>query len=147
MKKVLISFLLLLLGYETLCAQKSEVYTDGGKSINGYDAVAYFTDAKPAAGISKFVYTWNGSKWYFSSEKNLQAFKTNPKNFAPQYGGYCAYGMSQGYKAPTDPQAWTIVNGKLYLNYNKEVQKLWNGKQTIRINTADKNWPKVKNSR
>ena len=146
MQKVLISFLLILLGSETLCAQKSEVYTGGGKAINGYDAVAYFSNAKPVVGNSKFVYNWKNSKWYFSSEKNLQTFKTNPENFAPQYGGYCAYGMSEGHKAPTDPHAWTIVNGKLYLNYNKDVQKLWNGKQTVHIDMANKNWPKLKNS-
>ena len=147
MQKILKSFLLLLLVTNTLWAQTSEVYIAGGKAINGYDAVAYFTEGKPVEGTSKFVYTWNGSNWFFSSDKNWQAFKTNPQNYAPQYGGYCAYGMSEGYKAPTDPQAWTIVDGKLYLNYNKEVQKLWMRSQTRHINTADKNWPKLKNSK
>jgi YHS domain-containing protein len=145
MEKVLKSLFLLLIVSETLLAQKAEVFIADGKAINGYDAIAYFTDASAVSGSSKFVYTWNGTKWYFSSDKNLRAFKSNPQKYAPQYGGYCAYGMSEGYKAPTDPHAWTIVNDKLYLNYNKDVKKMWLGNQTQRITKADKNWPKLKN--
>ncbi|HXB44544.1 MAG TPA: YHS domain-containing (seleno)protein, partial [Puia sp.] len=69
----------------------------------------------------------------------------NPAKYAPQYGGYCAYGLTGNHKAPTEPDAWTIIDGKLYLNYNKEVQGIWNKKQKEYISTADKNWPALKN--
>jgi YHS domain-containing protein len=125
-------------------AQKSPVYIESGKAIHGYDAVAYFTKSKAIQGNDKYVYTWNGGKWYFESADNLKAFTSNPNQYAPQYGGYCAYGMANGYKAPTEKDAWTIVNGKLYLNYNKEVQKLWIDKQAEFIDKANNNWPSVK---
>jgi YHS domain-containing protein len=124
--------------------QRSPVFIQSGKAISGYDAVSYFTKSKPIQGNEKFVYSWNGAKWYFESADNLKAFSSNPDRYAPQYGGYCAYGMANGYKAPTEKDAWTIVNGKLYLNYNKEVQKLWVDKQSEFIGKADKNWPSVK---
>jgi hypothetical protein len=73
----------------------------------------------------------------------MEDFKANPEKFAPQYGGYCAYGMSKGYKAPTDPQAWTIAGDKLYLNYNKDVQQTWSKSQQEFIEKADKNWPEI----
>jgi hypothetical protein len=71
-------------------------------------------------------------------------FSKSPEKYAPQYGGYCAYGMSEGHKAPTDPNAWTIVNGKLYLNYSLDVKQKWNKNQMERIDQADKNWPQLK---
>ncbi len=107
-------------------------------AIKEYDAVAYFKQRKPVKGNKNFSYSWNGANWYFSSKQNLDSFKTSPQKFAPQFGGYCAYGMAEGHKAPTDPYAWTIVNSKLYLNYNKEVQSLWKQKQNEYIQTAEK---------
>ena len=74
----------------------------------------------------------------------MEAFKSNPAKYAPQYGGYCAYGTSEGHKAPTQPDAWSIVDGKLYLNYNKDVQSDWKKKQSELIEKANRNWPKVK---
>ena len=105
----------LLLGV-TVIAQKSATFVQSGKAIRGYDPVAYFTEGKPVQGNEKLVYEWNNANWYFSSQQNLDLFKANPEKYAPQYGGYCAYGLSNGYKAPTDADAWTIDNGKLYLN-------------------------------
>lgn len=125
-------------------AQKSETFVPSGKAIRGYDPVAYFTESKPVQGSEKLVYNWNNVDWYFSSQQNLELFKANPEKYAPQYGGYCAYGLSNGYKAPTDADAWTIDNGKLYLNYNKEVRDMWNKERKERIEKADKNWPEVK---
>jgi len=127
-----------------LSAQKSPVFTADGAAIHGYDAVAYFKDSKAVKGDSRLSFSWNGGNWYFASQKNLEAFKTNPEKYAPQYGGYCAYGLANGHKASTEPDAWMIVNGKLYLNYNKEVQQKWMGKQSAFIQTADKNWPVLK---
>ncbi len=145
MQKIFTLLTLLFVASASLSAQKSEVFNGSGKAIKGYDAVAYFTESKPRQGNTQFVYSWKGSDWHFVSARNLQIFKENPEKYAPQYGGYCAYGMAKGYKAPTEADAWTIVNGKLYLNYNKDVQKLWNVKQAEFVKTADKNWPGIKN--
>ncbi len=134
----------ILLLSSALFAQKSQVFITDNKAIKGYDAVAYFKQGKPAEGNKDFSYFWNGANWYFSSKQNLDSFKTSPQKFAPQFGGYCAYGTAEGHKAPTDPYAWTIVNNKLYLNYNKEVQSLWKQKQNEYIQAAENNWPKIK---
>ena len=128
----------------TLNAQKSEVFATDDGAIRGYDPVAYFTDNKPMKGKPEHKLEWNGQPWYFSSEKNLTVFKASPESFTPQYGGYCAFGMSRGYKATTDPHAWTISEGKLYLNYSRSVQDDWNKQRQHFIQKADQNWPTVK---
>ena len=125
-------------------AQKSPVFNPSEGAIHGYDPVAYFTESKAVKGDTKFTYTWNTATWYFASQQNLDAFKANPEKFAPQYGGYCAYGLADGHKAPTDPEAWTIVDKKLYLNYNKNVQQSWKKKTQEFIEAADKKWPLLK---
>ncbi len=127
-------------------AQKSAVFIRSDAAIGGYDPVSYFKEGKPVKGDKKFSYTWQAANWHFSSQQNLDAFKENPEKYAPQFGGYCAYGMSSGYKAPTEANAWTIVNDKLYLNYNLEVKDMWNKKQGEYIETANKNWPKIKDN-
>jgi YHS domain-containing protein len=124
-------------------AQQPEIFTTTKGAINGYDAVAYFTEGKPVEGKKEFSHTWKGAEWRFSSQQNLNVFESNPEKFAPQYGGYCAYGMSRGYKATTEPDAWTIVDNKLYLNYNTEVRSMWKQKQEEYIKIANSNWPKV----
>lgn len=136
---------LLIAGAFTLFAQKTEVFTPSNQAINGYDPVAYFTSGKPVKGDQHFTYQWKDANWLFSNKENLNAFKQNPEQYAPQYGGYCAYGMSEGHKAPTDPNAWTIVNGKLYLNYNLKVKEMWTKEQGQRIEKANMNWPQMKN--
>lgn len=126
-------------------AQKAEIFIKGGSAIRGYDPVAYFTQGKPVKGSGQFAYNWKNANWYFSSKQNLDAFVKNPEKYSPQYGGYCAYGLSKGYKATTEPDAWTIHNGKLYLNYDLDVRDEWNKSRDERIKNADKNWPGVKN--
>ena len=121
-----------------------EVFTTEEGAINGYDAVAYFNEAMPIKGNTQFRYEWNGATWYFSSAANLDIFMTDPEKYVPQYGGYCAYGTANGHKAPTQPDAWTIVDGKLYLNYNLDVLGMWRKDKTNLINEADRNWPEVK---
>src|SRR4051812_15395102 len=106
-------------------AQSSEVFKTDAGAIGGYDPVAYFKEGKPVIGLKENPVEWNGAKWYFSSKENKALFEKNPEKYAPQYGGYCAYGTADGHKAPTQPDAWTIVNDKLYLNYNKQVQTEW----------------------
>ena len=144
MKQIIILFVLATLASDSSVGQKSRVFIHSGKAIRGYDPVAYFTEGQPIEGKDKLVYHWNNASWYFSSQQNLELFKTDPEKYAPQYGGYCAFGLSNGYKAPTDASAWTIDNGKLYLNYNIDVRKEWNKDRKQRIEKADKNWPEVK---
>jgi len=129
---------------ESLMAQKPPVFASAEGAIRGYDAVAYFTEGMPVAGLKEFYTQWNGQRWYFSSAKNLELFNATPEQYAPQYGGYCAFGMSRGYKAETQPDAWTIVDGKLYLNYNLKVREEWNKNQAERITKANETWSVIK---
>ena len=94
----------------------SPVNTSWGVALKGHDAVAYFTESKPIKGSGKHEFEWMGARWRFSSAENRDLFAKNPENFAPQYGGYCAYAVSQGITADIDPEAWKIVDGRLYLN-------------------------------
>jgi YHS domain-containing protein len=132
-----IGILVLLLGSVT------DGFSDEKLMIKGYDAVAYFTTGKPVKGSKDFEQQWMGATFRFSSKENLELFKKAPEKYAPQYGGYCAYAVSQGYTAPVDPEAWDIVSGKLYLNYSKSVQKKWREKRDEYITAADKNWPEL----
>ncbi len=112
-------------------------------AIKGYDTVAYFKVKKPVLGSDVFVTTWKGAKWKFSSSENLAAFKENPEKYAPQFGGYCAYGIAQGYAVKIEPDQWTIVDGKLYLNYDADVSKKWNKDQIKFINEAKEKFESV----
>ena len=114
-----------------------------GTAIDGTDPVAYFTENKPVKGSSDFAHEWNGATFHFASAENRDLFAANPEKYAPQYGGYCAWAVSQGYTASTDPNAWKIVDGKLYLNYNKSVQQKWEADIPGHIASGDANWPKV----
>lgn len=145
MKKFLLVIALLLQGAAVL-GQNPAIFSNKKGAVNGYDVVAYFTDAKAVPGDAKYVADWNSVKWYFSSKEHLEAFRSEPEKYAPQFGGYCAYGTSQGYKVPTSPDAWTIVDGKLYLNYSTEVKKRWSKDRDALIEKANSNWPTLKNS-
>jgi YHS domain-containing protein len=123
---------------------QQEIYSKANQAISGYDPVAYFKESKPVKGTDQFSYVWKGGVWNFSSQENLDAFKSTPERYAPQFGGYCAYGVADGHKAPTSPDAWTIVEGKLFLNYNKDVRELWSKDQRNFIKKANENWPEVK---
>ena len=126
-------------------AKEDPVYTGTFSSlaVSGHDPVAYFKEGKPVEGSSEHELEWNGATWRFSSAANLAAFEADPQAFAPQYGGYCAWAVSQGYTASTDPTAWRIVDGKLYLNYSHGVQRRWEQDVPGNIAKADTNWPKV----
>ena len=125
-------------------AQKSSVYVAEGKAIKGYDPVAFFTESKPVMGQDSLMLQWSGATWYFASRKNLEAFKMDPEHYAPQYGGYCAYGTAKGHKAPTEADTWTILDGKLYFNYNQKVKELWSKDRPGLIKKADETWPMIK---
>jgi len=109
-------------------------------AIKGYDTVSYFTEKKAVKGNKQFTTKYKGADWHFSSATNLELFKANPEKYAPQYGGYCAYAVSQGYTAKIDPSQWTVLNDKLYLNYNKKINKQWTANRDNFIVDADKNW-------
>ncbi|MEM6579535.1 MAG: YHS domain-containing (seleno)protein [Pseudomonadota bacterium] len=117
------------------------VYAERGVAIDGSDAVAYFKVGAPTTGSKDIIFDWNGAQWRFSSEKNKAAFAANPQAYAPQYGGYCAWAVSEGYTASTVPDAWKIVNGKLYLNYSSRIQRRWERDIPGRIARGDANWP------
>ncbi|MBC7888129.1 MAG: YHS domain-containing protein [Ferruginibacter sp.] len=146
MKKLFSFTVVLLLAALPLFAQKAEIFSNTAGAIRGYDPVAYFIESKAVKGDTSLSFIWKGSNWYFSTKENLELFKAAPEKYAPQYGGYCAYGTADGHKAPTDPNAWTIVDGKLYFNYNKQVLVMWNKKQKEFIEKADSNWPKIKDT-
>ena len=114
-----------------------------GTAIEGYDPVAYFTEGKPVEGSDDYTYEWRDATWKFASQENLDLFAADPEAYAPQYGGYCAYAVSQGSTASIDPQAWDIVDGKLYLNYSLDVQTRWKNRRGEYIQQADTNWPKI----
>ena len=118
--------------------------TDGKVAIGGTDPVAYFEEGRPVAGKPDISYAWNGVSWRFASAANRDAFMKSPAKYAPQYGGFCAWAVSKGYTAKTDPDAWTIVDGKLYLNYNKSIRSRWSLDKTGNIQKADANWPGIK---
>ena len=114
-----------------------------GVALRGHDAVAYFKDGKPVKGAAEHKAEYKGSTFLFATQANRDAFAADPARYAPQYGGYCAFGVSGGYKAATDPAAFTVVDGKLYLNYNRDVQKQWSADVPGFIARADRNWPAV----
>ncbi len=135
---------LLLVGL--LCAPASmagEFYERDGAAIRGYDPVAYFTERKPVKGSARHASEYKGARFLFASPANRDAFDADPARFAPQYGGFCAYAVSKGYKAKSDPDAWSIVGGRLYLNYDTNVRALWQEDVPGHIQKADRNWPAV----
>jgi len=121
------------------------VYTSRFSDVaaSGYDVVAYFTDRRPVEGSREFTAGHDGATWRFASAANRDAFEADPSRYAPQYGGYCAWAVSQGYTASTVPEAWKIVDDKLYLNYSKGVQARWETDIPGHIAKADTNWPEV----
>ncbi len=124
-------------------AAKPSVYATDGIAINGYDPVAYFTMSKPVEGDMAYASDWEGVKMLFSSAKNKAMFDADPEKFAPKYGGYCAYAVSKGGTATTSPDAWTVHEDRLYLNFNTTVRGIWDQDRPGNIAKADANWPGV----
>ncbi len=126
-------------------ARQAEVYTGvlSNLALGGYDPVAYFAEGRPQKGEARFSHVWKGAEFRFASAERLARFKANPAAYAPQFGGYCAWAVSQGYTAKGDPRFWKIVGGKLYLNYDAQVQKRWEADIPGHIARAERNWPQV----
>ena len=144
MKHLFIATTFLLVASIAASAQQAEIFAPGGKAIKGYDAVAFFKQHKAVMGADSFSYDWKGAHWLFSSAEDRDAFKRAPEQYAPQYGGYCAYGAAEGHKAPTQTDTWSIVNDKLYFNYNNNVKQSWVKNQQALIQKADQNWTALK---
>jgi len=121
----------------------SAVNVEDGVAIKGTDPVAYFTDGRPVAGRRDITAEWGGATWRFASAANRERFLAEPERYVPQYGGFCAWAVAEGYKAPIDPRAWRIVDGRLYLNYNASIQRRWERDVPGNIARANRNWPGI----
>ena len=119
-------------------------YAPEGVVIGGYDPVAYFTEGRPVKGQPAFIAAYDEATFWFASGENRDRFLADPPSYVPRYGGFCAYGVSEGYKATTEPDAFTVFEGRLYLNYNRDVRELWNQDRSGRIARADRQWPAIR---
>ncbi len=126
-------------------ARSPEVYTArlSDVAVGGFDPVAYFEAGRPARGLPQFSHRWKGAEYRFATAERLEKFRTDPEAYAPQFGGYCAWAVSQGYLAKGDPRHWRLVAGKLYLNYDAQIQRRWESDIPGHIAKARNNWPSV----
>ncbi len=138
-----ILFIFTAVGY----AGEDEIYTSffSNTGAGGYDVVAYFTAGQAVKGDDDFSVKYKNADWYFSSQENLDKFRHSPEFYAPQYGGYCAWAVANGYTASGDPLQWTLHDDKLYLNYDAKVRHRWTADKHNLIVLGDKNWPSVLN--
>ena len=136
-------FVLSLAAVATVVAAVAPIYTAAFSqlAVGGYDPIAYFDEGEPVKGSKDHETTWRGATWRFTSAENLDRFVADPEAFAPQYGGYCAYAVAKGSTAKGDPQHWAVVDGKLYLNYNRKIMDRWKEDVPGYVEAADKNWP------
>jgi YHS domain-containing protein len=136
---------LLLAFAATTSLQAQAVNTDKtGLALYGYDAVAYQTDSSARKGSEEFTAMYDGATYRFATAANRDAFQAAPDKYLPAYGGYCAYGVTRGYKVKIDPEAFRVVEGRLYLNYDKDVQAKWLKDIAAYIAKANANWPELK---
>ena len=124
-------------------ASAGAFYARDGVALAGFDPVAYFDDGRPVQGSPEHSATYKGSVFRFASQAHRDAFAADPARFAPQYDGFCAFGVAGGYKAAIDPEAFTVVDDRLYLNYDRDVQQEWSTDIPGFVARADRNWPAV----
>lgn len=124
-------------------ASAGDFFEADGAALHGYDPVAYFDANKPVKGLPSNSFTYHGSKFLFASAEHRQMFAANPEKYAPQYGGYCALGTANGYKVSTQPDAFKVVDGKLYLNHDRKVLDIWNKDVPGYVMRANEKWPEV----
>jgi YHS domain-containing protein len=136
---------LLLAAAFPVIAQEDPLFAPDGVAILGYDPVAYFAEGAAVTGDPEVSLEWNGATWYFSSEANRDLFEADPAQYAPQYGGYCAWAVSRGYTALVDPEQWVVEDGRLFLNFSAGVNRRFTRDLEANIRAADKNWPEVRN--
>lgn len=138
--------LLIMLVFLPLTAARADtsIFSESsGVAIGGYDTVAYFKAGHPMPGQRDFAVMWKGVTWLFVSDGNRQAFESNPRAYAPQFGGYCAYAVSNGYLMNGDPMAWEIVDNRLYLTFSPPVHQIWRKDRDGHIAKGEGNWPVV----
>ncbi len=143
--RVLLGFLMAAAAAMSVLADSSKEMVATGPdnvAIQGYDTVAYFTEDQAMKGTSEFVASWNDAEWHFASAAHRDLFMATPERYAPQFGGFCAAGLTKGKKVAADPEAWTIVDGKLYIKFNKAVRDRWQDDSAEKIKTAEENWAK-----
>jgi YHS domain-containing protein len=138
---IFLSFVLLILSGAD-CTAMGRSPADN-PAIKGYDTVAYFTAGTALKGNASYTCKWHGMIWYFSTKENRDLFTQSPEKYAPQYDGYCAWAMTEGQKAATDPEVWKIVDGKLYLSCSKSAYEKWSSDIPGNIKKADANWKKL----
>jgi len=145
--KLFIIFISSILFFSTTIWAKDLINTGffNDEALSGYDAIAYFTEGAPIKGNKELKFKYRDANWYFSTQANLEIFKSNPSQYAPQYGGYCAWAVAQGNTADGNPINWTIHKDKLYLNYNDAIQNKWLDNIEQFILEADQKWPTVLN--
>ncbi len=134
----------LLINYAAVLAKNTSDPKSDRVAIKGYDPVAYFTENRAIKGIDDYSFIWNEAKWHFSNPENRDLFVKNPERYAPQFGGHCANGISKGKLVAADPEQWTIVDGKLYMNYNRKARDAWRQSKMTMIEKAETNWAKIK---
>jgi YHS domain-containing protein len=147
MKKLIVLGLFAVMGYfaaASLNVHAAEEYAVAEAGADGYDVVSYFTESEAVRGSGKHTYVHEGVTYLFSSEENKNAFAGNPEKYLPAYGGYCAYGVALGKKFYSDPEVWEIVDGTLYLNLDRDIQKEWKKDKPGNIKKADANWENIK---
>lgn len=143
-RRTIISLFAVTLAALPAALRAQDVFAEDGVAIRGYDPVAYFTEGRPLRGDPAFAADWQGVRWHFASAANRDRFLADPDPHAPQFGGYCAWAVAEGYTAPIDPAAWRIVDGKLYLNYSPRIQRRWERDIPGNIARAVANWPALR---
>ena len=144
MKRILVTVVVLAIAASAAFADKNLVNLDKqGLALQGYDPVGFFIDNKPVRGDPKFQSTYKGARYQFASEANKAAFDANPAKYEPQFGGFCAYGVSKGYTVPIKIEAFQIVNDRLLMQYDFGAQKSFNKDPQANLRKADDNWPKL----
>jgi YHS domain-containing protein len=143
MKRFLVAVVLFTALSGIAAAKELHNLTRDGVAIQGYDPVAFFTDNRPVKGSAQFQSQYDGAKYYFASAEHKAAFDKEPGKYEPQFGGYCAYGASQGHPAPVKIEAWQIVNGRLLMQYDLDIKDKFNKDQQGNLRKADQNWPGI----
>ena len=143
MKKLLVALVLFAALSGFAVAKELNNLDRNGVAIQGYDPVAFFTDNHPVKGSAQFQSGYQGAKYYFASAEHKAAFDREPAKYAPQFGGYCAYGASQGHPAPVKIEAWQIVNGRLLMQYDLDIKDKFNKDQQGNLHKADQKWPGI----
>jgi len=121
--------------------QLTMIYAPDGIALSGYDAVSYFTESRPAHGSPENAVTWRGATWYFESPQSESQFEMNPEAYAPQFGGYCAYSLSEGEVASGAPDAYVIYDGRLYLMHEADILAQKRGDLPLIVQEAARHWP------